>query len=67
MAHPTRRTRSAKPSATIIPFDRVRQHRDTPEQPQRVDALDALQSAVDIYAEALRAMIAEVRAQGGGQ
>ena len=67
MAHPTQRTRSAKPSATIIPFNRARQRRDAPGQSQGVDMLDALESAVGIYAEALRAMIAEARTQGGKQ
>ena len=67
MAHPTQRTRSAKPSATIIPFNRARQRRDAPGQSQGVDMLDALESAVGIYAEALRAMISEARTQGGKQ
>jgi len=67
-ARPTRRTRTtAKPSATIFSFEQARLRRVAVAQPLRPDPLATLECALEIYANALRSLIADIREQGDAQ
>ena len=66
-AAPTRRTRTAKSSAVIIPFEQAGLRRTSPAQPKSPDPLDILETALEVYASALRNLIADIRKQGDAQ